>query len=262
MTMVIDRAHMSWTKKYGGPEPQRVNKWLAAEGVASRREAEALIADGLVSIDGALVEDPGRKIEPGQTLTVQDGKRRTPISGVLNKPVGYVSAHPEGEQVPAARLLTQANLIGDATHLPSKTTSLAPLGRLDQDSRGLLILSEDGVLAKALVGDTSALDKEYLVRVDGRIEEKKLVLLRHGLTLDNRKLKPAKITQVEPQRLRFILNEGMKRQIRRMCEMVELEVTDLLRLRIGPLKLGNLQEGKWRALTSAEREALIQASKR
>jgi 23S rRNA pseudouridine2604 synthase len=180
---------------------------------------------------------------------------------VLNKPVGFVSAQPEGEQVPAARLLTQANLIGEAPHLPTKTTSLAPLGRLDQDSRGLLILSEDGVLAKALVGESSALDKEYLVRVEGRIEEKKLALLRHGLTIDGRKLKLAKITQVEPQRLRFILNEGMKRQIRRMCDMVELNVTDLLRLRIGPLKLGDLQEGRWRALTSAEREALIQASK-
>lgn len=252
---------MSWSKTFPGAEPQRVNKWLAAEGVCSRREAEGLIADGLVSIDGARVDDPGRKIEPGQTLTIQDGKRRTPISAVLNKPVGYVSAQPEGDQIPAARLLTQANLVGEAPHLPTKQTSLAPLGRLDQDSRGLLILSEDGVLAKALVGETSALDKEYLVRVEGRIDDKKLALLRHGLTLDNRKLKPAQITQIEPQRLRFILNEGMKRQIRRMCDMVDLDVTDLLRLRIGPLKLGNLQEGKWRALTRVEREALIKESR-
>lgn len=252
---------MAWTKTYAGAEPQRVNKWLAAEGVVSRREAEGMIADGLISIDGARVDDPGRKIEPGQTLTIQDGKRRSPISAVLNKPIGFVSAHPEGEQIPAARLLTGANLVGEAPHLPTKTTSLAPLGRLDQDSRGLLVLSEDGVLAKALVGETSALDKEYLVRVEGRIDDGKLALLRHGLTLDSRKLKPAKITQIEPQRLRFILNEGMKRQIRRMCDMVDLEVTDLLRLRIGPLKLGNLQEGRWRALTPAERAALIAAAR-
>ncbi|MDX2275256.1 MAG: pseudouridine synthase [Hyphomonadaceae bacterium] len=266
---------MAWTKTYAGAEAQRVNKWLAAEGVCSRREAEGLIADGLISIDGARVDDPGRKIEPGQTLTLQDGKRRTPISVVLNKPIGFVSAQPEGDQIPAARLLTAANLQADRAssdahaglkargpvHMPTKHTSLAPLGRLDQDSRGLLVLSEDGVLAKALVGEMSALDKEYLVRVEGRIDENKLELLRHGLVLDHRKLKRAKITQVEPQRLRFVLNEGMKRQIRRMCELVDLEVTDLLRLRIGPLKLGNLQEGKWRALTPAEREALISASK-
>src|SRR6185503_4118215 len=101
--------------------------------------------------------------------------------------------------------------------IPTKHSSLAPLGRLDQDSRGLLLLSEDGVLAKALVGEESKLDKEYLVRVSGPINEKKLTLLRHGLELDGRKLKPAKIEVVEPQRLRFTLNEGRKRQIRRMC---------------------------------------------
>ena len=139
-------------------------------------------------------------------------------------------------------------------------TRLAPLGRLDQDSRGLLLLSEDGVLAKALIGPESKLDKEYLVRVAGRIDDRKLALLRHGLMLDGRGLKPARIEQVEPQRLRFTLIEGRNRQIRRMCELVELDVTDLLRLRIGPLKLGDLQEGKWRALTSEERARLIAAS--
>jgi 23S rRNA pseudouridine2604 synthase len=138
---------------------------------------------------------------------------------------------------------------------------LAPLGRLDQDSRGLLILSEDGVLAKALVGEHSKLDKEYLVRVDGEISEAKLARLRHGLALDGKQLKTAKITQIEPQRLRFILNEGRNRQIRRMCEAVNLEVTDLLRLRIGPLKLGDLHEGKWRMLLNEERDMLIGASK-
>lgn len=252
---------MAWTKTYPGPEPQRVNKWLASEGVCSRREAEALIADGLVSIDGARVDDPGRKIEAGQTLTLGDSNRRAAISVVINKPMGYVSAHPEGDQIPAARLLKSANLFGQATNLPTKHTSLAPLGRLDQDSRGLLILSEDGVLAKALVGETSALDKEYFVLVEGRIDDKKIALLRHGLTLDNRVLKRAKVDLVGPQTLRFILNEGMKRQIRRMCEALTLDVLDLQRIRIGPLDLGDLPEGKWRPLSAAEREDLIRASK-
>lgn len=252
---------MAWTKTYTGAEPQRVNKWLASEGVCSRREAEALIAGGAVRIDGAVIEDPGRKIEAGQSIEVALGNVATQISAVLNKPVGIVSAQPEAGQVPAARLLTRANLVGAAATIPEKTTSLAPLGRLDQDSRGLLVLSEDGVLAKALIGPESKLDKEYLVRVAGAVNEKKLALLRRGLALDGRQLKPAKITAVEPQRLRFILNEGRNRQIRRMCEMVDLEVTDLLRLRIGPLKLGALQEGKWRALTAQERQALIAASR-
>lgn len=253
---------MAWRKTYDGSEPQRVNKWLASEGVCSRREAEELIANGLVRIDGAAVAEPGRKIERGQTIEVADAHGApAKISVAINKPIGFVSSQPEGDQVPAARLLTKANLIGRADPMPTSRTSLAPLGRLDQDSRGLLLLSEDGVLAKAAIGEESKLDKEYLVGVRGQINDRKLALLRHGLELDGRKLKPAQIDVVEPWRIRFILNEGRKRQIRRMCELVELEVVDLLRVRIGPLWLGDLPEGKWRALTPAERDALIKQSK-
>lgn len=252
---------MSWRKTYEGEEPQRVNKWLASEGVCSRREAEELIGKGLVQIDGERVDDPGRKVLPGQTVEVSTARERPQISIVINKPVGIVSAHPEGNQIPAARLLTRANLIGPQINMPDKHTSLPPLGRLDQDSRGLLVLSEDGVLTKAVIGPESKLDKEYLVCVAGEITERKLALLRHGLSLDGRQLKPAKVSVVETQRLRFVLTEGRKRQIRRMCELVDLDVTDLLRIRIGPLSLGDLPEGKWRALTSAERDAMIRESK-
>jgi 23S rRNA pseudouridine2604 synthase len=252
---------VTWRKTYDGAEPQRVNKWLAAEGVCSRREAEGLIAKGLVQIDGARVDDPGRKIEPGQTIEVGQASERPLISVVVHKPVGIVSAQPEGDQIPAARLLTRANLIGKPTNIPTKRTRLAPLGRLDQDSRGLLLLSEDGVLAKAVIGPESKLDKEYLVRVAGSVTDKKIAMLRHGLMLDGRLLKPAKVERIEPLRLRFTLIEGRNRQIRRMCELVELEVTDLLRVRIGPLSLGDLPEGRWRALTQEERDLLIHESK-
>lgn len=252
---------MRWRKTYDGAEPQRINKWLAGEGVCSRREAEALIEKGLVQIDGARVDDPGRKIEPGQTLVLADDGAPAAITAVLNKPVGYVSAQPEAGQIPAARLLTRANLVGAAEMMPTKTTSLAPLGRLDQDSRGLLLLSEDGVLAKAVVGADSALDKEYVVRVEGEISDAKLDELRHGLSLDGKVLKPAQVARERGQTLRFVLREGRKRQIRRMCELVRLDVADLLRVRIGPLKLDNLPEGKWRALTPAERDALVRAAK-
>lgn len=252
---------MSWRKTYDGAEPQRVNKWLASEGVCSRREAEELIAKGLVTIDGERVSEPGRKIEAGQTIEVATARTRPQISVVVNKPVGFVSAQPEYDQIPAARLLTRANLIGPPRNMPTKRTRLAPLGRLDQDSRGLLLLSEDGVLAKAVIGETSKLDKDYLVRVNGQVTEKKLALLRHGLSLDGKQLKPAKVSVVENQRLRLVLTEGRNRQIRRMCELVELEVVDLLRTRIGPLELGDLPEGKWRALQPEEREALLNASR-
>jgi 23S rRNA pseudouridine2604 synthase len=247
---------MGFKRTYDGAEPVRVNKWLAQAGVCSRREAEDLIAQGIVMIDGAVVSDPGRKIETGQTIEIKDAARAA-FSVVLNKPVGYVSAQPEKGQVPAARLIVKTNLQGRADAIPSTSTKLAPLGRLDQDSRGLLLLSEDGVLAKAIIGPESMLDKEYEVRVEGALSEKKLALLRHGLHLDGRALKPAKVTIIKDQLLRFVLREGRNRQIRRMCEAVDLRVVDLLRTRIGPLKLGDLREGKWRPLSVEERAALL-----
>jgi 23S rRNA pseudouridine2604 synthase len=253
---------MAWTRTYDGAEPQRVNKWLAQSGVCSRREAEALIAAGAVLIDGKRVEDVGRKIAPGETLTLADRGQvelGAAVSVVIHKPVGVVSAQPEGTQVPAARLLTRSAMVGEGV-VPSSRLSLPPLGRLDQDSHGLLILSEDGVLAKAVIGPESQVDKEYVVTVKGRIDRPKIALLRHGLELDGKKLKPAKVKLEDTQVLRIVLIEGRNRQIRRMCELVELEVTDLVRVRVGPLELSDLPEGKWRHLTKTEREGLIAAS--
>jgi 23S rRNA pseudouridine2604 synthase len=129
------------------------------------------------------------------------------------------------------------------------------------DSHGLLLLSNDGVLAKAVIGPQSALDKEYRVRVTGQVAPAKLARLRHGLSLDGRKLKPAKVNVISGQTLRFVLTEGRNRQIRRMCEQVGLHVADLQRIRIGPLRLGDLPEGRWRPLRLEEREALIEASR-
>ncbi len=252
---------MSWSGTYGGAEPVRVNKWLAQSGVCSRREADELIAAGAVLIDGERVSDAGRKISAGQTLVLNDRAElglEAQISVMIHKPVGVVSAQPDPGQTPAARLLTSERQAGSGS-VPSSRASLPPLGRLDQDSRGLLMLSEDGVLAKAVIGPESEVDKEYVVTVAGKVTREKVQKLRHGLELDGRKLKPAKVTLQDVQVLRFVLNEGRNRQIRRMCELVELEVTDLIRVRIGPLLLGDLPEGKWRHLTAAERDALVKA---
>lgn len=252
---------MSFSKIYDGEEPQRVNKWLAQSGVCSRREAEALIEAGAVFIDGERVTDVGRKISAGQTLVLNDRAELglgAQVSVVIHKPVGIVSAQPEPGQIPAARLLTAENQVGPGI-APSSRASLPPLGRLDQDSRGLLLLSEDGVLAKAIIGPESQVDKEYVVTVAGKVDRAKIQKLRHGLELDGRQLKPAKVTQEDMQVLRFVLVEGRNRQIRRMCELVGLDVTDLVRVRIGPVKLGDLREGKWRHLTGDEREALVKA---
>lgn len=254
---------MAWTRRYDGPEPQRVNKWLAQAGVCSRREAEALIEQGLVSIDGQRVTDMGRKIAPGQTLTLNDkaaAQLGSAVTVVIHKPVGIVSAQPEGDQIPAARLIRADTLFARTGQIPDSKLSLAPLGRLDQDSRGLLLLSEDGVLAKALIGPGSTIDKEYLVAVKGRVNREVISKLRHGLELDGRQLKPAKVTLEPDDRLKFILLEGRNRQIRRMCELVGLEVTDLLRTRIGAVKLADLPEGQWRPLSPEERSAVLGVS--
>lgn len=254
---------MSWTRTYEEDEPQRVNRWLAQSGVCSRREAEALIEAGLVSIDGDVVADLGRKISRGQCLTLADRASHAlaaKITAIIHKPVGFVSAQPEPGQTPAARLLTRRTLVGGGVQIPTPTTSLAPLGRLDLDSRGLLILSEDGVLAKAVIGPESLVDKEYQVRVDGRITSERLNLLRHGLELDGRVLKPAKVSFLSDQTLKFVLVEGRNRQIRRMCDLVGLKVVDLLRVRIGPIHLGDLPEGRWRGMSDEERRSLIAAA--
>jgi 23S rRNA pseudouridine2604 synthase len=252
---------VTFTRRYEEAEPQRVNRWLAQSGVCSRREAESLIAQGRVSIDGTVVDDPGRKILPGQILTLEDAEGGAGrFTAVIHKPVGVVSAQPDPGQVPAVRLLTPKAQWGDPAPIPRLDGGLAPLGRLDMDSRGLLLLSQDGVLAKAVIGPASLLDKEYRVRVEGEINEGRLKQLRHGLELDGRRLKPAQVRRIGDQTLNIVLTEGRNRQIRRMCELVGLKVSDLLRVRIGPLNLGELPEGRWRVLDEAERQALIKAS--
>jgi len=251
---------MAFTRTYDEEEPQRVNKWLAQAGVCSRREAEALIADGLVSIDGETVEDVGRKILQGQTLVLADratAKLGASLTVLIHKPVGFVSAQPEAGEVPAARLLTRANLWLGEGPIPGSGDLLPPIGRLDKDSRGLLLLSEDGVVAKAVIGPQSDLEKEYRVAVMGEITEEKLELLRFGLELDGRELRPAKVEMISDQRFSIVLQEGRNRQIRRMCELVELKVVDLFRVRVGTLTLDDMPEGYWRHITPQERAALI-----
>ena len=250
---------MAWTKTYEGAEPLRINKWLAEEGVCSRREADALILKGLIKVDGEAAV-AGQKIEAGQTLTLLQKATRqldNKLSLIFHKPEGIVSGTPEPGEIPAVRLITEKTLSGKAHAIPGRYNKLAPLGRLDKDSRGLLVLSEDGVLAKALIGPESTVDKEYVVKVKGDVTPEKLALLRNGLELDGRKLKPAQVEQVKAHELRFILQEGRNRQIRRMCQLVELRVVDLMRVRIGSLELAGLPEGKWRPISAKEREALL-----
>jgi 23S rRNA pseudouridine2604 synthase len=189
---------------------------------------------------------------------------------LLNKPVGYVSAQAEDGHTPAVTLIQAKNhWRGDTSgrHFqPGMLRGLAPAGRLDIDSVGLLVLTQDGRVARQLIGEESDLEKEYLVRVvydgpQGRVAQdvqsafpaQQLALLRHGLQLDGKALKPAKVDWQNPEQLRFVLKEGKKRQIRRMCEQVGLQVVGLKRVRMGRVMLGHLPEGQWRFLLPHER---------
>lgn len=235
---------------------------MTERGLASRREADEWIEAGFVRVNGApavlgqrapadaLIEiDPRARAEQARRVTV-----------LLNKPVGYVSGQAEDGYEPALVLVKPANRWSEdrsginfhGGHL----RHLAPAGRLDIDSTGLLVLTQDGRIAKRLIGDETRVEKEYLVRVayrgSGPFPEAELERLRHGLVLDGVELRPARVSWQNEDQLRFVLREGRKRQIRRMCDLVGLQVLGLKRVRIGSVSLGALPVGQWRYLRDDE----------
>ena len=237
---------------------ERISKLMAARGMCSRREADSYIERGWVFVNGERVTELGTRADASAVITLDRQAQATQqrqMTILLNKPVGYVSGQPEPGFTPAATLILPENQYQTAdtpVFSPSCLQGLAPAGRLDIDSTGLLVLTQDGRVARQLIGEHSTVDKEYLVRVEGRLDAKGLGLLNHGLSLDGRQLKPAKVEWLNEDQLRFILNEGRKRQIRRMCELVGLRVVGLKRVRIGRVKLGDLPLGQWRFLSASE----------
>jgi 23S rRNA pseudouridine2604 synthase len=254
----------------------RLNKRLSDLGHCSRREADDWIARGWVSVNGAVAQmgqtvTEADRIEVRPEAQAQQGER---VTVLLHKPVGYVSGLPEdGHESAAVLIKPQTRWREDRTPRrfeAAHTRGLAPAGRLDIDSTGLLVMTQDGRVAKALIGEHSGVEKEYLVRVQwapngpkgaGVVEQQvqavfppeRLALLRHGLRLDGQALKPAQVDWQNPEQLRFVLTEGKKRQIRRMCEQVGLHVVGLKRIRIGRIVLGSLPLGQWRYLQAHER---------
>jgi 23S rRNA pseudouridine2604 synthase len=242
----------------------RLSKRMSELGLCSRREADEWIAKGWVRVDGKVVSELGTKVTPSQKVTVErqaaaEQARRVTI--LINKPVGYVSGQAEDGYQPAVVLIKPENRWAE-DRAPERfdrnqLRSLVPAGRLDIDSVGLLVLTQDGRVAKQLIGEHTNVDKEYLVRVEytkpGRLPDSDLQKLNHGLWMDGKPLLPAKVRWQNDDQLSFTLREGKKRQIRRMCEMVGLRVLGLKRVRIGRVKLGNLPEGQWRYLAPDER---------
>ena len=245
-------------------EPLRLSKRMSELGLCSRREADQWISQGWVRVDGKVVSELGSKVLPQQKITIErqaSAQQEKRVTVLINKPVGYVSGQAEDGYQPAVVLIKAGTRwSGDrspARFQPSQLRSLVPAGRLDIDSVGLLVLTQDGRIAKQLIGEDSTVDKEYLVRVQytrpGRLPDSGLKLLNHGLSLDGRPLRPAKVRWQNDDQLSFTLREGKKRQIRRMCELVGLRVVGLKRVRIGGVTLGDLPPGQWRYLRTDER---------
>jgi len=279
------------TRVAGPTDTIRLNKRMAERGLCSRREADDWISKGWVKVNGE-VASMGLQVKPTDRIEIDkkaEGQQATQVTILLNKPMGFVSGQAEDGHEPAVALFTAQNRWRDDNARfffhPSQLRGLAPAGRLDIDSIGLLVLTQDGRVARQLIGEDSVMEKEYLVRVsylgtgepargsDERpgalrtIHENDpvttnvqavfppamLARLRHGLTLDGQALKPAQVDWQNPEQLRFVLTEGKKRQIRRMCELVGLKVVGLKRVRIGRVMLGNLPVGQWRYLAPHER---------
>jgi 23S rRNA pseudouridine2604 synthase len=242
------------------PDHPRLSKRMSELGLCSRREADRWITSGWVKVDGQLVDTLGARVSPEAHIEIDPAAREhqaTQVTILLHKPVGYVSGQAEDGYEPAIVLVRPENRwAADPSPLEFKhdhLRGLAPAGRLDIDSTGLLVLTQDGRIAKQLIGEDSGVEKEYLVRVEGTLSADGMRRLQHGLTLDDVKLKPALVSWQNEQQLRFVLRQGRKRQIRRMCELVGLFVTGLKRVRTGNIPLGGLPSGQWRYLRPDEK---------
>ncbi len=225
----------------------RLGKHLAHAGIASRRASEGLVADGRVTVDGAVITDPARDVTGEEAIAVDGELVRGPGTRVvyaLHKPAGVVS--------------TAADTHGRPTVVDLVPTGqrLYPVGRLDADSTGLILLTNDGDLAYALTHPRFEVPRTYRARVNGRPSERALRALREGVVLDDGRTAPAQARMVSAHEIELTIHEGRKHQVRRMCEAVGHRVIDLRRVAFGPLRLGDLTAGRHRRLTAAEVQRL------
>ena len=228
----------------------RLSKLMAERGLCSRREADRLIEQGKVLVNGQVIDRLGSRFDPTVCIALApeiQRERSRLVTVLLNKPEkGYQEA---------ASLITRKNFQRLEDQMPrelppAKTLHVA--GRLDIDSSGLLVLTQDGQVARQLISPNSQVEKEYVVRLTERVPAAALVQMQGELTLDGHLLKPVQITQTDDRTLHLVLQEGRKRQIRRMCDLVGLKVHSLVRVRIGGVGLGDLSRGRWRYLDSSE----------
>ena len=227
-------------------EPIRINKYLADCGVCSRRQADEMVAQGRVTVDGETAVT-GTKVTPTQEVRVDgksikdDGKT---IVLLLNKPVGIVCTTAEDEKDNVVKFVNYKRRV-------------YPVGRLDKDSRGLLILTNRGDLVNGIMRSRYDHEKEYIVTVHRPVTQKFLDGMSAGVPILGTKTKPCVTEKLGKYRFRIIITEGLNRQIRRMCEYFDYVVTDLKRVRILDIELGDIPEGKWRQATKGEVYSLL-----
>ena len=224
----------------------RLNKYIAYLNIASRREADKLIRDGKVKVNGEIIINPAIQVGKNDKIIcdIEDYKNEK-IYIKLNKPVGYVVSNNKKEGKPIYKLLGE------------ELKNLYPIGRLDKESKGLILFTNDGVFSRKIIGEESECEKEYYVKLEGNISDGVLKKLEFGISLDGKKLKPAIVKRVSKNSFNIILKEGRNRQIRRMCEKVGFEVILLKRLRISNIYLNDLQEGKFEYLTKEEINSIL-----
>lgn len=224
----------------------RLNKYIAYLNIASRREADKLIKDGKVKVNGEIIINPAIQVdEKDEIICDIENYKNEKIYIKLNKPVGYVVSNNKKEGKPIYKLLDE------------KLKKLYPVGRLDKDSKGLILFTNDGIFSRKIIGEESECEKEYYVKLEGNISDGALKKLEFGISLDGKKLKAAIVKRVSKNSFNIILKEGRNRQIRRMCEKVGFEVILLKRLRISNIYLNDLQEGKFEYLTKDEINSIL-----
>lgn len=224
----------------------RLNKYIAYLNIASRREADKLIKDGKVKVNGEIIINPAIQVAENDKIICDiENYKNEKIYIKLNKPVGYVVSNNKKEGKPIYKLLDE------------KLKKLYPVGRLDKDSKGLILFTNDGIFSRKIIGEESECEKEYYVKLEGNISDGALKKLEFGISLDGKKLKPAIVKRVSKNSFNIILKEGRNRQIRRMCEKVGFEVILLKRLRISNIYLNDLQEGKFEYLTKDEINSIL-----
>lgn len=226
----------------------RLQKFLSAAGVCSRRRGEEYIKDGRVSVNGQTVTELGTKIDPEKDLVAVDGKPVKPAENLvyiaLNKPEGFVSTCSQGDE----------KIVLDLVDIPER---VYPVGRLDKDSKGLLLLTNDGRLHHKLSHPSFDHEKEYEVTVQNSISDSALLKMAKGMPILGTRTRPAEVKRISAKRFRIVLKEGRNRQIRRMVKKVGNRVVTLKRLRVANVRLGNLAEGRWRYLTAQEKKELL-----